>query len=1344
MSKAAALSSKASVIKSEKSSPQHSNHDVSPTSRSPVDEILFLQRTVGNQAVQRLFKSGVIQAKLKIGQPGDKYEQEADRVAEQIIRMPEPQIQRQPEDEEKKKEEEGLIQPKGESGSSQGLSLNIASRIEAIKSGGQPLTESTRGYFEQRFGHNFGDVRVHTDTEAAKAAKSLNARAFTIGRDVAFGPSQYGPETQAGKRLLAHELTHVVQQSNTGISLSLQRQESEKVQSSINGKISKDMPGPVTDKSNSQFTLTINNPPPGKYYYFRWSVRDAENNAFRMRSAADNLEVWSYRDSKNGRRVYINTPSLQAMFDKGAAAGCRVLCRVIKTDSPGTPGFYHPLTESNTRVFSINFDFNPGRQFIYPKIRQTIFKELEYRVYFDQDAVLKAFQSAESNEVARIVRDLKLHPHLEHGNYYRFLMSEMKADLTDGQWNQFVSIIGTPTVTGEVPLQLSTAGKQLLSFLESQIEKPNVSYILKQMGGAKSTDLDVALTTLRRRYDSTYGHKLHQLSTVVRKNGTSEQYLKYLSILHESKLAQALRETDPMIGAITKEQSQLAREGKPSDLTDTEMAGLFATRALEIAYTMLRNSEAQVLRVLTRTRGGGEQRVLDAKVKETLKVLNDYFDPDLPDFERFASEVKSAMRKPGHSVSDKEIRLQMQIVLHRHGAVRMLYVVDRIDELKTEIDRDRGMIRSLKHARKRPIPVFVVGPGQGLMENQRRLNRIRTLSRKVEVLERRKSYMEDLQRKVEKAIPVLGGLKKEGLRRLIELKGGSTEFHRIRNESLMGIIENIEKAREYLHEGDVKVWLLPPIVAQTRRALGISGDPTNDAQKRWHRVIKENINIAEKDEKKVQEILDILDIGGLILALGTALFTGGGSLALYAAVGSEVVHVGTSIYKTSEAYYTALAQEITYGTGLTAETRIGDIPATYQPFYDALLGLGIDVALAAVTLKSVYISRQSSRLRGGKEIGQEQLNQIADDLSAQGVKVSKDKIIRALEQKLKKVQELELKAAKIEQQYQKAVKSLVTTSGKLNMVIVPGTEEFAKLVLVAYYAAKRGVTTFQLFLVELKVRKLISDIDKLSPDELRSLKRVFDEGVTKSKTGLLNYKNLSHKARSVYSVEEIEDIAAQGKLLGISDDEIYDFLEAGAIAGASKKDVLSKMDIYAVKKSEQARKISKEMPEGTQHDFEPTHQRSSASTAGDRYKTTPVGGWISGNRGDGLCEALRQDIRDILSKKGLKGIVYRNGYPDFSPIAFDEIPIKMTASREENFKRAFEAFGKKWKMTPKQAENRIKSLGLTPHEAENSKVLLVNSKVHSYFTHYGGVAEERLLRGVSKASERLRKEAGGK
>lgn len=163
------------------------------------------------------------------------YEREADRVADAVMRIPEPGVQRQAEEgveliqtkslveqitplvqrqvEEEEKEEEENLQAKGTSGNIFEVTPNLESRIHALMEGGQSLPESVRAFFEPRFGYNFSQVRVHTDVRAAESAQALNARAFTMGRDIVFGAGRYAPETTPGGRLLAHELTHVVQQS---------------------------------------------------------------------------------------------------------------------------------------------------------------------------------------------------------------------------------------------------------------------------------------------------------------------------------------------------------------------------------------------------------------------------------------------------------------------------------------------------------------------------------------------------------------------------------------------------------------------------------------------------------------------------------------------------------------------------------------------------------------------------------------------------------------------------------------------------------------------------------------------------------------------------------------------------------------------------------------------------------------------------------------------------------------------------------------------------------------------------------------------------------------------------
>ena len=171
-----------------------------------VHSILHLQRTIGNQAMQRLLQAyaeefvaagsattastrvehdvsrmhvhppaaGSIQTKLAINKPGDEYEQEADHAVPPLVH-------------------------------------------EVVRSAGQPLDPATRAFMEPRFGHDFSQVRVHTDAKAAESARDLNANAYTVGRNIVFGAGQFLPGTQVGRQLLSHELTHVVQQGRSPV-----------------------------------------------------------------------------------------------------------------------------------------------------------------------------------------------------------------------------------------------------------------------------------------------------------------------------------------------------------------------------------------------------------------------------------------------------------------------------------------------------------------------------------------------------------------------------------------------------------------------------------------------------------------------------------------------------------------------------------------------------------------------------------------------------------------------------------------------------------------------------------------------------------------------------------------------------------------------------------------------------------------------------------------------------------------------------------------------------------------------------------------------------------------------
>lgn len=152
-----------------------------------------------------------IQAKLEINRPGDFYEQEADRAADQVMRMV-----KAPDDEGEKDHARGWPASAGVvqgTGSPLGAGVGAPPIVdEALRSPGQPLPPSTQEFFGPRFGHDFSVVRVHNDHQAGKSAQAVAARAYTVGKDLVFAPGQYAPGTASGQRLIAHELTHVVQQ----------------------------------------------------------------------------------------------------------------------------------------------------------------------------------------------------------------------------------------------------------------------------------------------------------------------------------------------------------------------------------------------------------------------------------------------------------------------------------------------------------------------------------------------------------------------------------------------------------------------------------------------------------------------------------------------------------------------------------------------------------------------------------------------------------------------------------------------------------------------------------------------------------------------------------------------------------------------------------------------------------------------------------------------------------------------------------------------------------------------------------------------------------------------------
>ncbi len=241
-------------------------------------DVLRLQRAAGNQAVTRLLSRHGIQPRLTVGAAHDSYEQEADRVAQQVMTTaPEPRaavqrageeediqtkplistisrlVQRQEDEEEvqlypmQRHEEEEDIQAKADLLNSFDAGEDVEQAIHASKGSGNPLPEDTLKFMEGQFGADFDGVRIHNDSSAAQLNRQVGAQAFTHGSDIYLGEGKYNPSSSDGKQLLAHELTHTIQQGgirqNKVQPKTIQRTLLGEPKVPVGGKVNRHMPG---------------------------------------------------------------------------------------------------------------------------------------------------------------------------------------------------------------------------------------------------------------------------------------------------------------------------------------------------------------------------------------------------------------------------------------------------------------------------------------------------------------------------------------------------------------------------------------------------------------------------------------------------------------------------------------------------------------------------------------------------------------------------------------------------------------------------------------------------------------------------------------------------------------------------------------------------------------------------------------------------------------------------------------------------------------------------------------------------------------------------------------------
>ena len=314
----------------------------------------------------------------------------------------------------------------------------------------------------------------------------------------------------------------------------------------------------------------------------------------------------------------------------------------------------------------------------------------------------------------------------------------------------------------------------------------------------------------------------------------------------------------------------------------------------------------------------------------------------------------------------------------------------------------------------------------------------------------------------------------------------------------------IRQARTLLEQKPERVYKLDNLVALARAVQGISDDSI------YHLIIRDHAAEIEEKESVRSFLLAILAIGLTVVSFGA-----GGAFALVAAgaafgIGAYQAFEEIQKYDEASKFYVAqlLSEEPTVAWAVLA-----------------VVGAGLDAAAVVKALKVVVPAARAFNVSPDPE----QLKQALGALD--------ERIVRNVD-----------RAARAKRQFEGAVQVLVTGGGKTYAVIAPLVIELYRVTAIAYYALKRGAISFERFLLRLREQELIKEISKLSPEELTTLKRGYQQAIEQSRTGEQVYGKgvygrLSESARAEFSPEMVDEYAAYARAMGKSEQEIADSIE---------------------------------------------------------------------------------------------------------------------------------------------------------------------------------------------------------
>ncbi|MFZ5443178.1 MAG: DUF4157 domain-containing protein [Myxococcota bacterium] len=617
-------------------------------------------------------------------------------------------------------------------------------------------------------------------------------------------------------------------------------------------------------------------------------------------------------------------------------------------------------------------------------------------------------------------RRLRLKPDDRHGNKLLALQYVLSS-LSSENWHEAERLLGLSPLTSREAIVLSPTARKLFDVLfDLALVKDDASAAIEAaldgIRAASPADLELVLQALTRTYSPNYGNRLHTIQAVIQQKGSDTQYRDFVRLIHATGLERGLDEADPVLAALVETEVASIKDGKPAD-RDTVLA-LFGARARELAMTMLRESEGQIVRVLSRTEGKGAPAVqVQFETEKILTAINDVRKTYLRDasnqpppaislrsFETVRPDLEAQARSLGVDASEESLRRaydrQVQITLHLIAAPTDKLLRDKVASLTRAIDKEEAFLRGPHIVEgQNPVADMFTGPAGAWQRVDAENQRIRESFAKVEALTPQRDFVKKGQLQLESALPLLGGLPDSGLSELSKVQTPAA-FDRIRDQALARILGNVEKVRKDLISGDLNVWMIEKVVARTKTLFGIEDPPGTEAQKAWAAIIDARVAGEKADATRVRDFLEILNTAALIVSLGAALFTGGGSLALYAGIAGAGIGVGSAVYDLIDTQAKLDQAAELYGSGLNQETRLSDAPPEWRFLYAAWLNLGINAVLALFMIKGLG-KAASSALRGEEAVVEKEVRALAKRLRARGVAMTEDELVAATMQALR-------------------------------------------------------------------------------------------------------------------------------------------------------------------------------------------------------------------------------------------------------------------------------------------------------------------------------------------------------